>query len=179
MGGFLDRIDEFDADYLGFFREAERMDPQRRLLLEVAIEAVDDAGLPHEQLRGSRTGVYIASYHSDYAQLQLNDVEDVELRTLTGILHSVIVNRLSYFLDLRSPSISIDTACSSSLVAIHTACQSLRFGEIDLAIAGGVSLMITPELMVSMSKVDSCHLSGDVRLSRRMPMDSFVAKVAA
>ena len=75
------------------------------------------------------------------------------LRTLTGTLHSVLANRLSYFLDLRSPSISIDTACSSSLVAIHLACQSLRFGETDLAIAGGVSLMITPELMVSMSKV--------------------------
>ena len=153
-GGFLDRIDEFDAGYFGILpREAERMDPQQRLLLEVAIEAIDDAGLPHERLRGSRTGVYIASYHNDYAQLQHNDVEDIELRTLTGTLHSVLANRLSYFLDLRGPSISIDTACSSSLVAIHMACQSLRFGEIDLAITGGVSLMITPELMVSMSKV--------------------------
>ncbi len=117
------------------------------------LRPIDDAGLPHERLRGSRTGVYIASYHNDYAQLQYNDVEDIELRTLTGTLHSVLANRLSYFLDLRSPSISIDTACSSSLVAIHMACQSLRFGEIDLAIAGGVSLMIAPELMVSMSKV--------------------------
>ena len=141
-------------DYFGILpREAERMDPQQRLLLEVAIEAIDDAGLPHEQLKGSRTGVYIASYHNDYAQLQHNDIEAIELRTLTGTLHSVLANRLSYFLDLRSPSISIDTACSSSLVAIHMACQNLRFGETNLAIAGGVSLMITPELMVSMSKV--------------------------
>ena len=129
------------------------MDPQQRLLLEVAIEAIDGAGVPHERLRGSRTGVYIASYHNDYAQLLHNDIEGIELRTLTGTLHSVLANRLSYFLDLRGPSISIDTACSSSLVAIHTACQSLRFGETDLAISGGVSLMITPELMVSMSKV--------------------------
>ena len=153
-GGFLDRIDEFDADYFGILpREAERMDPQQRLFLEVAIEAIDDAGLPHERLRGTRTGVYIASYHNDYAQLQYNDPEAIDLRTLTGTLHSVLANRLSYFLDLRSPSMSIDTACSSSLVAIHMACQSLRFGEIDVAIAGGVSLMITPELMVSMSKL--------------------------
>lgn len=153
-GGFLDRIDMFDADYFGILpREAERMDPQQRLLLEVAIEAIDDAGFPHERLRGSRAGVYIASYHNDYAQLQHSDVDAIDLRTLTGTLHSVLANRLSYFLDLRSPSMSIDTACSSSLVAIHLACQSLRFGETDLAIAGGVSLMITPELMVSMSKV--------------------------
>ena len=101
----------------------------------------------------SRTGVYIASYHNDYAQLHYNDLEAIEPRTLTGTLHSVLANRLSYFLDLRGPSMSIDTACSSSLVAIHLACQSLRFGETDLAIAGGVSLMITPELMVAMSKV--------------------------
>jgi myxalamid-type polyketide synthase MxaC len=153
-GGFLERIDAFDADYFGILpREAQRMDPQQRLLLEVAIEAIDDAGLPHERLRGSRTGVYIASYHNDYAQLQHSDVEAIDLRTLTGTLHSVLANRLSYFLDLRSPSMSIDTACSSSLVAIHMACQSLRFGETNLAIAGGVSLIIAPELMVSMSKI--------------------------
>ena len=139
------------------------MDPQQRLLLEVAIEAIDNAGLPQEQLQGSRTGVYIASYHNDYAQLQHNDIEDVELRTLTGTLHSIVANRLSYLLDLRSPSISIDTACSSSLVAIHLACQNLRFGEVNLAIAGGVSLMITPELMVSMSKVGFMSPTGRCR----------------
>ena len=153
-GGFLNRIDEFDADYFGILpREAERMDPQQRLLLEVAVEAIDDAGLTQAQLRGSRTGVYIASYNNDYAQLQYADLDAVEARTLTGTLHSVLANRLSYFLDLRSPSISIDTACSSSLVAIHMACEGLRFGETNLAIAGGVSLMITPDLMVSMSKL--------------------------
>jgi acyl transferase domain-containing protein len=153
-GGFLDRIDTFDANYFGILpREAERMDPQQRILLEVAIEAIDDAGFPHDQLRGSRTGVYIGSYQNDYAQLQHNDIKGIELRTLTGTLHSVIANRLSYFLDLRGPSISIDTACSSSLVAIHMACEGLRFGEIDMAIAGGVSLIIAPEIMVSMSKV--------------------------
>lgn len=153
-GGFLDRIDGFDAAYFGVLpREAERMDPQQRLLLEVAIEALDDAGLSEAHLKGSRTGVYIASYHNDYAQMQHNDLAAVDARTLTGTLHSVVANRLSYLLDLRGPSLSIDTACSSSLVAIHLACQSLRSGESDLAVAGGVSLMISPELMVSLSKV--------------------------
>jgi acyl transferase domain-containing protein/NAD(P)-dependent dehydrogenase (short-subunit alcohol dehydrogenase family)/acyl carrier protein len=153
-GAFLDRIDGFDAEYFGILpREAQRMDPQQRLFLEVAIEALDDAGLTREQLAGSRASVFIASYHNDYAQLQHNDIEAIDPRTLTGTLHSVLANRLSYFLDLRGPSVSIDTACSSSLVATHLACQSLRFGESDVAIAGGVSLMITPELLVSMSKV--------------------------
>ena len=153
-GAFLDRIDGFDAEYFGILpREAERMDPQQRLFLEVAIEALDDAGLTREQLRGSRTGVFIASYHNDYAQLQYSDVDAIDPRTLTGTLHSVLANRLSFFLDLRGPNLSIDTACSSSLVAMHLACQSLRYGESDLAIAGGVSLIIAPELLVSMSKV--------------------------
>lgn len=151
---FLDQIDMFDAGYFGILpREADRMDPQQRLVMEVAIEAVDDAGLPHRRLRGSATSVYIASYHNDYTQLQYSDPERIDPRTLTGTLHSVIPNRLSYLLDLRGPSISVDSACSSSLAAIHLACQGLRSGETELAIAGGVSLMMTPELTVAMSKV--------------------------
>ena len=152
--GFLDQIDMFDSEYFGILpREADRMDPQQRLVLEVAAEAVDDAGLPHPRLRGSRTSVYIASYHNDYAQLQYSDPNGIEARTLTGILHSIVPNRLSYLLDLRGPSLSIDSACSSSLAAIHLGCQGLRSGETDLSIAGGVSLMVTPEITVAMSKV--------------------------
>ncbi len=153
-GSFIDRIDGFDAGYFGITaREADRMDPQQRLFLEVAIEALDDAGIPQPTLSGTRTGVFVASYHNDYAQLQYADPEAIDLRTLTGTLHSVLANRLSYLLDLRGPSVSVDTACSASLVAVHLACQSLRLGESDIAITGGVSLMITPELLVSMSKV--------------------------
>ena len=153
-GGFLDKIDEFDAEYFGILpREAERMDPQQRLVLEVALEAIDDAGLPQAKLRGSRAAVYIASYHNDYAKLQLNYPDEIDSRTLTGTQNSIVANRLSYLLDLRGPSLSIDSACSSSLVAIHLACQSLRTGEADLAISGGVSLMIGPEMMVALSKV--------------------------
>ncbi|WP_088634402.1 type I polyketide synthase [Phaeobacter sp. 22II1-1F12B] len=153
-GGFLDQIDGFDATFFNILpREADTMDPQQRLFLECAIEALDDAGQVNAGLRGSRTGVFVASYHCDYAGLSYRDLSKVDLRTLTGTVHSVVPNRLSYLLDLRGPSVSIDTACSSSLVAIHMACQSLRGGESDLAIAGGVSLMITPDLMVSLSKV--------------------------
>ncbi|MCL6285138.1 SDR family NAD(P)-dependent oxidoreductase [Ruegeria sp. 2012CJ41-6] len=153
-GGFIDQIDHFDADYFGILaREADAMDPQQRIFLECAVEALDDAGQRVQDLRGSRTGVFVASYHSDYQTLAYRDISAVDLRTLTGSVHSVVPNRLSHFLDLRGPSISIDTACSSSLVALHTACQSLRLGESDLALSGGISLMITPDLMVSLSKV--------------------------
>lgn len=152
-GGFLDRIDGFDAGFFGVLpREAERMDPQHRFFLEVAVDALDDAGLARERLRGSRAGVFVASYHNDYTNLQYSDLESVDARTLTGTLHSVLANRLSYLLDLRGPSLSLDTACSSGLVAVHLACQSLRNGESDLAIAGGVSLMVSPDLMVSLAK---------------------------
>lgn len=153
-GGFIGPIDGFDAAFFGILpREAERMDPQQRLFMEIAIEAFDDAGLPRERLAGSRTGVFVASYHNDYQLLEYNDPETIDARTLTGTVHSVLANRLSYALDLRGPSISVDTACSSSLVAIHLACESLRHGESDIAVAGGVSLMITPDLMISLSKV--------------------------
>ena len=152
--GFLEQIDAFDPDYFGILlREAELMDPQQRLALETAIEAVDDAGVPHERLKGSRTGVFIASYHDDYARLVYEDIDAIELRTLTGTLQSIVSNRISHFLDLCGPSFTLDSACSTSLVAVHLACQSLRAGESDFALAGGVSVMLSPELMVAMSKV--------------------------
>lgn len=151
---FLDRIDGFDSDYFGIpAREADQMDPQQRLFLEVATEAIENAGLRFEDLRRSRTGVFAASYHNDYAQMLYRDPDAMDQRTLTGTLHSVLANRVSYLFDLRGPSISIDTACSASLVAVHQACQSLRTGECDLALAGGVSVMLAPELMVSMSRL--------------------------
>lgn len=153
-GSFLGQIDQFDPEYFGIPpREAEQMDPQQRIALEVAIEAIDDAGITHATLRGSRSGVFMACYHDDYARLVYENVEALDTRTLTGTLHAVTANRISHFLDLRGPSLALDTACSSSLVAIHLACQSLRMGETDLALAGGVSVMITPELFVAMSKV--------------------------
>ena len=110
------------------------MDPQQRLFLEVAIEALDDAGLPRERLARQRAPACSSRATTTTTRSsQYNDLEAIDARTLTGTLHSVLANRLSYFLDLRGPSLSIDTACSSSLVAIHLACQSLRCGESDIA----------------------------------------------
>ena len=179
-GGFLDRIDGFDAAYFGIPpREADRMDPQQRLFLEVAIEALDDAGLPHPKLAGSRTGVFVASYHNDYAQLQYADLDAIDLRTLTGTPHSVLANRLSCWLDLRGPSVAIDTACSSSLVAVHLACQSLRLGESDMALAGGVSLMLRPELMWRCPRSGSWRRMAAARRSTPRPTATCAAKAAA
>jgi acyl transferase domain-containing protein len=163
-GSFLDQIDQFDPEYFGIPpREVEQMDPQQRLALEVAIEAIDDAGVPHAALRGSRSGVFMACYHSDYARLVYENVDALDTRSLTGTLHAVTANRISHFLDLRGPSLALDTACSSSLVAIHLACQSLRMGETDFALAGGVSLMITPELFVALSKVGFMAPDGECK----------------
>ena len=160
----LDRVDGFDAAFFGILpREAGRMDPQQRIFLEVAIDAFDHANLSRERLAGSRTGVYMASYHTDYANMQYADPEWIDPRTLTGILQSVIPNRLSYWLDLRGPSVSLDSACSSSLVAVHLACQSLRWGETDIALAGGVNVIASPEPMVPIGKVGFTSLGGRCR----------------
>ena len=163
-GGFIDDVDQFDASFFGIMRrEAERMDPQHRVFLEGAIEALERAGLSRESLGGSATGVFVASYHSDYNGMQFADRDWIDARTLTGTQHSVLANRLSYLLDLRGPSISVDTACSSSLVAVHLACQSLRTGESRVALAGGVSLMLSPEMMITLSKVGFMSPSGRCR----------------
>lgn len=163
-GGFIDGVELFDASFFGIMRrEAERMDPQHRVFLEVAFEAIERAGLSRDSLAGSATGVFVASYHSDYNGMQFADRDWIDARTLTGTQHSVIANRLSYLLDLHGPSISVDTACSSSLVAVHLACQSLRTGESAVAVAGGVSLMLSPEMMITLSKVGFMSPSGRCR----------------
>jgi acyl transferase domain-containing protein/NADPH:quinone reductase-like Zn-dependent oxidoreductase/nucleoside-diphosphate-sugar epimerase len=152
-GGFIDAVDTFDASFFGISpREALHLDPQQRLFLEVAYEALEDAGLVRKQLAGSRTGVFVASYHNDYAQRIYAAQPLIGAHTVTGASHSVLANRLSYLLDLHGPSLSVDTACSSSLVALHLAARSLRQGECDAALAAGVSLMLTPELSIALSK---------------------------
>ena len=152
-GGFLDRIDDFDADFFGISpREAVRVDPQHRLLLEIAWETLEDAGIQPASLAESKTGVYIGVIGNDYALLQARDLTDMDVFSGTGSSHSVLANRISYVLNLRGPSIALDTACSSSLVTIHLACRSLRSGESDLALAGGVNMMIGPAMTIALSK---------------------------
>jgi myxalamid-type polyketide synthase MxaE and MxaD len=145
FGGFLDEVDGFDPHFFGISpREAGRMDPQQRLFLEVAWEALERAGIPADGLAGSATGVYAGVYNDDYTWLQIAHPEELDAHTYTGSYQSVLAGRLSYLLDLRGPSLAVDTACSSSLVAVHLACRALRSGEIDLAIAGGVNLIVSP-----------------------------------
>ena len=155
-GAFLDRLDRFDAAFFGISpREAAQMDPQQRLLLEVASEALEEGGLALERLAGSRTGVFIGvhSLSSDYCWLQLSNRSRIDTYTSTGTAHSIIPNRLSYLFDLQGPSLAVDTACSSSLVAVHLACQSLRSKECNLVIAGGVNLILSPEMTIAFSKL--------------------------
>ena len=153
-GGFIGGVDRFDATFFGISaREARSMDPQQRLLLETSWEALEHAGTAADRLRGSRTGVFVGLCTNDYGGLQLKrDASEMDAYFGTGNAPSVAAGRLSYVLGLQGPSLSIDTACSSSLVTVHLALQSLRRGECDLALAGGVNLMLSPEITVNFSR---------------------------
>ncbi|MGF1937067.1 MAG: beta-ketoacyl synthase N-terminal-like domain-containing protein [Nostoc sp. ChiQUE02] len=149
-GGFLAQVDQFDPQFFGISpREAERMDPQQRLLMKVAWEALENAAIPAEKLAGSLSGVFIGISTSDYWRLQTTNIDAY---AGTGNAHSIAANRLSYFFDFIGPSLAVDTACSSSLVAAHLACQSLRSGECNLALVGGVNLILSPDLTIAFSQ---------------------------
>ena len=121
------------------------MDPQQRMLLEVTWQALEDAGIPVDDVAGTRTGVFLGVSGNDYVRLQAACHRPVSIYSATGNSVAVIANRISYQFDLRGPSWSVDTACSSSLVAAHQACVSLRRGECDMALVGGVSLILSPD----------------------------------
>lgn len=143
--GVIENVDRFDAAFFGISpREARQMDPQQRLILETAWEALEDAGLRASKLAGSRTGVYVGVSSMDYATLRLGDAASGDAYFMTGMTNSIVANRVSYAFDLRGPSLAVDTACSSSLVALDLACQALRNGEIPTAIVGGVNLLLAP-----------------------------------
>lgn len=154
-GGFLDRIDQLDAEFFGLSpRETNTLDPQQRLLLEVCWEALENGGQVPEHLEGSRTGVFMGGFTLDWKYLQLSEsnADFLEAHSTTGFMMTLLANRISYVFDFQGPSVSLDTACSSSLVAVHLACQSLRDGESNLALAGGVNVMLTPSLTIGESK---------------------------
>ncbi|WP_435840894.1 type I polyketide synthase, partial [Streptomyces cinnamoneus] len=153
-GGFLDRIGHFDAAFFGLSpKEAAAMDPQQRLVLELAWEALEDAHTRPATLRSTRTGVFVGAIWDDYATLHYRSgLTAISPHTVTGLHRSIIANRVSYFLGLNGPSLTVDSGQSSSLVSVHLACESLRKGESTIALAGGVNLNIVPESTLGAAK---------------------------
>ncbi|WP_157249181.1 type I polyketide synthase [Nonomuraea typhae] len=163
-GGFLADVAGFDAEFFGIAPgEAAAMDPQHRLLLETAWEALEHAGIAPGSLRGSRTGVFTGISGNEYAYLTTADPARIDAWTATGAALSIAANRLSYLLDLRGPALAVDTACSSSLVATHLAVRSLRAGESDLALAAGVNLLLSPAVTIAFDQGGGTSPTGRCR----------------
>ncbi|MEP7243281.1 MAG: beta-ketoacyl synthase N-terminal-like domain-containing protein, partial [Gammaproteobacteria bacterium] len=153
-GGFLDDLSSFEPSFFGMSpREATGVDPQQRLLLEVVWEALENAAIPGDRLDGSQTGVFVGITSMDYSnRIDVSDPARSDIYLATGTALNAAAGRISFTLGLQGPCMAIDTACSSSLVAIHTACQSLRNRESDLALAGGVNAILSPDPFVLISK---------------------------
>ncbi|MFZ1290696.1 MAG: type I polyketide synthase [Melioribacteraceae bacterium] len=152
-GGFLKDVDKFDPKLFGISpREANYMDPQQRILLEVVWQTFENSGIRIDNIKGSKTGVFIGIGNNDYSQFTYGNYNENSSYTGLGNASCISANRISYILDLTGPSIAIDTACSSSLVAVHLACKSLLNGESEIAIAGGINLILSPDAHISFSQ---------------------------
>ncbi|NEQ40110.1 MAG: SDR family NAD(P)-dependent oxidoreductase [Okeania sp. SIO3I5] len=161
QAALVDQVDRFDPQFFGISgREAHSLDPQQRFILEVTWEALERAGINPQKLENTQTGVFLGIGQNDYANLGLSQVENISPYDATGNGFCFAAGRLSYFLGLQGPSMAIDTACSSSLVAIHEACQSLRQGESNLALAGGVQLILSPQVTTALSKLKALSPDG-------------------
>jgi acyl transferase domain-containing protein/SAM-dependent methyltransferase len=162
-GGFLERIDQFDPQFFGISpREAPYVDPQHRLLLETAWEAMEDAGFVLDLDRGTELGVFVGISHNEYQGIQSTPWEHSGIgpHSPTGCAHSIAANRISYCFNLHGPSVAMDTACSSALTAVHAACEHIRAGRGDLALAGGVTVMITPGGFIGFSQASMLSPEG-------------------
>ena len=161
-GHFLDQnIKAFDAEFFGLSpAEAKSVDPQQRIQLESAYEALENAGITLESVRGTNTAVYTAIFSRDYDRMQYKDTSDMAKYHVTGVGDAILSNRVSYVFDLRGPSMTLDTGCSGSMVALHQACQGLRLRESDMALVSGVNLMLTPDAMVPMTLLHILNRNG-------------------
>ena len=163
QGGYLDDIRTFDNEFFGLSPlEATNMDPQQRIMLELAWEALEDANLPASDLRGESVGVFVGSSSNDYGMLVTSDPASAHPYALTGTASSIIPNRISYAFDFRGPSVNVDTACSSSLVAVHHAVRALRDGEADVALAGGVNILASPFISTAFSELGVISPAGKI-----------------
>jgi polyketide synthase 13 len=153
-GGYLKDIKGFDSEFFAVAKtEADNIDPQQRMAMELTWEALEHARIPASSLRGEAVGVYIGVSNTDYQFLAVSDPTAAHPYAITGTATSIIANRVSYFYDFRGPSIAVDTACSSSLVATHQAVQALRNGECDVAVAGGVNALISPAVTLGFDEI--------------------------
>ncbi|MBP0611001.1 MULTISPECIES: type I polyketide synthase [Burkholderia] len=165
-GGFIDDVDRFDAGFFGVSeREAPHIDPQQRLLLECTWRALEDAGFSRETIASYRTGVFVGSSVDDYARVSESVAGDAlsYAQTSLGTARPFAAGRISYLFGFHGPALHLDTACSSSLVAVHLACHSLRTRESDVAFAGGVNLMLSPEMTIALSELQALSPSGRCR----------------
>ena len=162
-GGYLSDLASFDAEFFGLSPlEAANMDPQQRIMLEVTWEALENAHLAPNTLRGAPVGVFLGSSNNDYGMLIAADPAEAHPYALTGTASSIIPNRISYAFDFRGPSVSVDTACSSSLVAVHQAVRSLRDGDSDVAVAGGVNILASPFVTTAFGELGVLSPTGHI-----------------
>ncbi|MGB8208567.1 MAG: polyketide synthase Pks13 [Mycobacterium sp.] len=153
-GGYLKDIKGFDSEFFALSKtEADNVDPQQRMTLELTWEALEHARIPASSLRGESVGVYVGTSVMDYSYLAMSDPTVAHPYAITGTASSIVANRVSYFFDFHGPSVAVDTACSSSLVATHQAVQALRSGECDTALAGGVNALITPAVTLGFDEI--------------------------
>lgn len=160
-GGFVADVNAFDANFFGILpKVVETMDPQQRLMMELVWSCLEDAGIAPSSLRGKKVGVMLGVFNHDYKETQDSTNIAIEAHYSTGTAASIIANRVSHYFDLKGPSFPIDTACSSSLNAIHSAIQALKFGDCEMALAGGVNLLLTPTRHISFSKMGMLSPTG-------------------
>ncbi|MFD9660743.1 polyketide synthase Pks13 [Rhodococcus sp. NPDC059968] len=164
QGGYLDDVKTFDAEFFAMSPlEVANVDPQQRLAMELTWEALEHARIPASELKGEQVGVFIGSSANDYQLLAVSDPVHAHPYALTGTSTSIVANRVSYFYDFRGPSIALDTACSSSLVAVHQAVRSLRSGESDLALAGGVNMLVAPPATLGFDQLGVMAPNGRIK----------------